>query len=74
MLNYVTLYLFYNLSLLIVLTIFMFFVCLFIPNAKAAEGNNNEYLYLSDIDYIESQSKAGWGAILKDQANAYNFK
>ncbi len=55
--------------LLIVLTIFMFFVCLFIPNAKAAEGNNNEYLYLSDIDYIESQSKAGWGAILKDQAN-----
>ena len=55
--------------LLSISMILIIFLCLFVSQAQATEGNNSEYLYLSDIDYIESQSRAGWGSILKDQAN-----
>ena len=55
--------------LLSISMILIIFLCLFVSQTQATEGNNSEYLYLSDIDYIESQSRAGWGSILKDQAN-----
>lgn len=31
--------------------------------------NQNDFIYLSDIDYIASQSRSGWGSLLKDQVN-----
>ncbi len=30
---------------------------------------NSDFVYLSDIDYIESQSKSGWGSLLKDKTS-----
>ena len=54
---------------LTVLTILIVFLCLFTYRVQATYENSNGYLYLSDIDYIASQSRPGWGDILKDQAS-----
>ncbi len=34
------------------------------------EQAESDFLYLSDIDYIASQSKSGWGSLLKDTTSA----
>ena len=38
--------------------------------AKAGAEANNEFIYLSDIDYIASESKSGWGSLLKDKTSS----
>ena len=35
-----------------------------------AQNQNQDFLYLSDIDYIESESKSGWGSLLKDKTSS----
>ena len=67
------------LLLTVICSIILFFVIFFsyndvsvykenrpIYNFAAVIPKNNEFIYLSDIDYIASQSKSGWGSILKD--------
>lgn len=34
------------------------------------DESQNDFIYLSDIDYIASQSKSGWGSLLKDTTSA----
>lgn len=43
-----------------------------IQNTEVSTENraSNDFTYLSDIDYIASQSKPGWGSILKDTTSA----
>ncbi|MCM1053467.1 MAG: NPCBM/NEW2 domain-containing protein [Ruminococcus sp.] len=36
----------------------------------AATPKNNEFIYLSDINYIANQSKTAWGSILKDKTSS----
>jgi len=38
--------------------------------ALANNNANNEFIYLSDIDYIASESKSGWGSLLKDKTSS----
>ena len=54
--------------LLTLSTIIIVFLFLLTSNVYGSEGSA-DYIYLSDIDYIASQSRPGWGEILKDQAN-----
>ena len=35
----------------------------------STKAENGEFIYLSDIDYIENQSSTGWGSILKDKTS-----
>ena len=39
-------------------------------NVSAVKSENSEFIYLSDIDYIETESKSGWGSLLKDKTSA----
>ncbi len=38
--------------------------------ALANEGKSDDFVYLSDIDYIASESKSGWGSLLKDKTSS----
>ncbi len=40
-----------------------------ILNLNNNEVNNTDFIYLSDIDYIENQSSTSWGSILKDKTS-----